>query len=105
MMRVGIFALLVVSTAGLQLKEKPVLKLRGGDTLTNVGAGLFAVSGAMAYISPKGNFENYKMTVTEATALANMRGAGAWQMALGDSQSAFHAHSLVSLPSVLEISL
>jgi hypothetical protein len=86
MMRVGAFAMLMLgSTAGLKLKEKPqpVLKLRGGDTLTNVGAGLFGLSGAMAYIAPKANFENYKMTVTESTALANMRGAGAWQMALG----------------------
>ena len=47
-------------------------QVRGGG-LQEVGAGLIGASGAVAYLTPKGNFKAYDMDVTEPTALAMMR--------------------------------
>jgi len=50
--------------------------------LTNVGAGLFAASGAMAWISPAATFDSYGLKNADVSALYNMRALGAWQLCL-----------------------
>lgn len=69
---VRIFNVLLLISSACALKSPRALKVRGGhntyslDTLTKVGAGLFGVSGAAAYITPKQNFKAYDMTVPSA---------------------------------------
>jgi len=85
---VRIFNVFLLISSACALKSPRALKVRGGhntyslDTLTKVGAGLFGVSGAAAYITPKQNFKAYDMTVTETSALAMMRLVGGWQMGI-----------------------
>lgn len=72
-------AALASSATALRPLESKALKVRGGG-LQEVGAGLIGVSGAAAYLTPKGNFKAYDMDVTEPTALAMMRLVGSWQL-------------------------
>ena len=62
---------------------KPALRLRGGvdtSTLVKVGAGLFGLSGAQAWISPKAGMDGYGVTDAPADGLAGYRGAACWQV-------------------------
>ena len=62
---------------------KPALRLRGGvdtSTLVKVGAGLFGLSGAQAWISPKAGMDGYGVTDAPADGLAGFRGAACWQV-------------------------
>ena len=72
-------AALASSATALRPLESKALKVRGGG-LQEVGAGLIGVSGAAAYLTPKGNFKAYDMDVAEPTALAMMRLVGSWQL-------------------------
>jgi len=76
---------LASSSAAVPLKPprsslKPVLNLRGGDMVTNVAAGLIGASGAMSYISPKENIENYGISNPDETGVAAMRATSGFQM-------------------------
>jgi len=78
-------AALASSSAAVPLKTprsslKPVLGLRGGDMVTNVAAGLIGASGAMSYISPKENIENYGISNPDETGVAAMRATSGFQM-------------------------
>jgi hypothetical protein len=59
-----------------------LLRLRGGSAglLTNVGAGIFGASGALAWVSPSTNFEKYGLPTDDASANSMMRTVGCWQM-------------------------
>ena len=62
---------------------KPALRLRGGvdtSTLVKVGAGLFGLSAAQAWISPKAGMDGYGVTNAPADGLASFRGAACWQV-------------------------
>mmetsp|Transcript_28584 Transcript_28584/g.48322 ORF Transcript_28584/g.48322 Transcript_28584/m.48322 type:complete len:262 (-) Transcript_28584:185-970(-) len=80
-------AALASSSAAVPLKTprsslKPVLSLRGGDTVTNVAAGLLGATGVASYIFPKESLENYGASDLDETALSAMRNQGPWQLAL-----------------------
>lgn len=73
---------LTAGTAAARLEPalKPALRLRGGSVLTNVGATLFGASGALAWIAPGKNLEQYGLSPADPSALNIMRGVGAWQL-------------------------
>ena len=48
--------------------------------LTNVGAGIFAASGALAWIAPAASLGNYGLPMTDASALSTMRTIGCWRL-------------------------
>ncbi len=80
--------LLVLASAAALKRPERALKVRGGelglnaDTAIQVGTWLTGLSGAMGYVDPKGNLENYGITTAQASGLDNARWAGANQLTL-----------------------
>ena len=80
--------LLVLASAAALKRPERALKVRGGelglnaDTAIQVGTWITGLSGAMAYVDPKGNLENYGITTAQASGIDNMRWAGANQLTL-----------------------
>ena len=80
--------LLVLASAAALKRPERALKVRGGelglnaDTAIQVGTWLTGLSGAMGYVDPKGNLENYGITTAQASGIDNMRWAGANQLTL-----------------------
>eukprot|EP00966_Prymnesium_polylepis_P190095 4405027-Prymnesium_polylepis.4 len=83
MLRGGAAALALLLLAGSSTAEQPspafrrsaasLARLRGGSIVTNVGAGIIAGTGALAWISPSAAFEAVGMPNHDASALAFMR--------------------------------
>lgn len=106
-------AALASSSAAVPLKTprsslKPVLNLRGGDTVTNVAAGIIGTAGVASYVFPKENLANYGILDADETALASMRCQGPWQLAfaaltLVEPDKAHAAASLLASAAVLLI--
>jgi len=92
MLRGGAAALALLLLAGSSTAEQPspafrrsaasLARLRGGSIVTNVGAGIIAGTGALAWISPSAAFEAVGMPNHDASALAFMRILGAYQLVL-----------------------
>ena len=80
--------LLVLASAAALKRPQRGLAVRGGelglnaDTAIQVGTWVTGLSGAMAYVDPKGNLENYGITTAQASGIDNMRWAGANQLTL-----------------------
>ena len=79
--------ILIASAAALKRPQRG-LAVRGGElglnaeTAIQVGTWVTGLSGAMAYVDPKGNLENYGITTAQASGIDNMRWAGANQLTL-----------------------
>ena len=80
--------LLVLASAAALKRPERALKKRGGElglnseTAIQVGTWITGLSGAMAYVDPKGNLENYGITTAQTSGIDNMRWAGANQLTL-----------------------
>ena len=73
----------LATTAAMQSGQRPSPPLRAASPrasmLTNVGAGIFAVSGALAWVAPGQSLANYGLA-TDASALVTMRAVGCWRI-------------------------
>ena len=67
--------LLVLASAAALKRPERALKVRGGElglnaeTAIQVGTWITGLSGAMGYVDPKGNLENYGINKAEASGL------------------------------------
>jgi len=103
-----LFAVAAAEQKPVTHRSSAALRLRGGslDLITNVGAGLVAGSGALAWIAPSAYYEAVGMPNHDASALAFLRILGAYQLGLGavtfaSKEGAVHASTVGLFSSAL----